>query len=82
MNQECAALRENEHLNAVEYKPDWPKCDLTDFSRLRIEEGQIHFRLYRQDGTMQPMTVEDSPMNRLYVSWMQIHDRHTPRPPA
>lgn len=70
------------NLDAVEYKPDWPKCDLTDFSKLRIENGRIHFKLYRQDGSFQPMTVEDTDMNRRYVSWMQIHDRRAPTGPS
>jgi hypothetical protein len=56
---------------------DWPKCDLNDFSKLTIRDGRIHYRLYRQDGTMQEMDCADTHDNRLYVSWFQIHDRYT-----
>lgn len=65
----------NEHENATTYKPDWGKCDLTDFSKLRISDGLLHYGVYQQDGSMQPMTCADTYQNRLYVSWFQIHDR-------
>ena len=63
------------HLHGDWYKPEWPKCDLTDFSKLTIKDGVIHFFLYQQDGTKQPMQIPDTYDNRLYVSWFQIHDR-------
>lgn len=63
--------------NFQAYKIVWPKCDLNDFSKLRISDGRIHFGLYRQDGSMQEMAVADTHQNRLYVSWFQIHDRYT-----
>ena len=50
---------------------------LNDFSKLRIESGVIHYRLYRQDGTFQPMTCRDTQSNRLFVSWVQKFDRYT-----
>lgn len=67
------------NLDAVQYRPEWPSCELTDFSKLTIAGGRLHFKLYRQDGTFQAMAVADTDMNRRYVSWMQIHDRYTPR---
>lgn len=59
------------------YHPDWPKCDLNDFSSLDCREGKIFYRLYQQDGTLQEMNCTDTYQNRLYVSWVQIHDRYT-----
>jgi hypothetical protein len=50
---------------------------LGDFSRLNISDGVIHYRLYRQDGTFQPMTCRDTQSNRLFVSWVQKFDRYT-----
>jgi hypothetical protein len=55
------------------YKP----MALDDFSKLRIEDGVIHYRLYRQDGSMQHMTCADTQSNRLFVSWVQKFDRYT-----
>jgi hypothetical protein len=46
-------------------------------ARLDIRDGEIHYRLYRQDGSMQPMSCRDTPSNRLFVSWAQAHDRYT-----
>lgn len=51
------------------------KCDIHDFSKLRIEDGKIKYRLYRQDGSMQDMETTDTVSHRLFVSWVQIHDR-------
>lgn len=51
---------------------------LTDFSKLDIRDGVIHYRLYQQDGALQPMTVKDTYEMRLLVSWIQAHDRYTP----
>lgn len=48
---------------------------LDDFSRLDIREGVIHYRLYQQDGSLQPMTCKDTFENRLFVSWVQKFDR-------
>lgn len=48
---------------------------VTDWSKLRIEDGVIHYRLYQQDGGSQPMTCPDTIENRNFVSWVQIHDR-------
>ena len=52
-------------------------ADLRDFSRLDIRDGMIHYRLYQQDGSLAPMTARDMPDNRLFVSWVQIHDRYS-----
>lgn len=51
--------------------------DVRDFSKLRLEAGIIHYKLYTQDGKMVDMTVKDTLSNRLLVSWIQIHDRYT-----
>lgn len=59
------------------YVIDWPPCDLTDFSKLDIRDGAIHFRLYDQAGELQPMVIKDTHQNRLYASWIQIHDRYS-----
>jgi len=48
--------------------------DLNDFSKLRIEGGRIHYFLYQQDGTKQPMSCPDTTTNRLAVSWFQKFD--------
>lgn len=55
---------------------DMARCDLLDFSKLNIRDGVIHYALFQQDGSMQPMTCADHRSNRLYVAWMQIHDRN------
>lgn len=47
-----------------------------DLSKLKIIDGRIHFFLYQQDGTKQPMDIEDTHRNRMAVSWFQIHDRY------
>ena len=60
----------------TQYRPAWPACDLTDFSKLRIVDGRIHYRLYQQDGTMQDMDCADTRENRMTISWFQIHDRY------
>lgn len=60
----------------IEYEP----CALRDFSKLKIVDGVIHYRLYQQDGSMVNMTVRDTYSNRLFVSWVQVHDRYTPPP--
>jgi hypothetical protein len=51
---------------------------LRDFSKLNIRDGLIRYALYQQDGSMQPMTVRDSYEMRLFISWVQQHDRYTP----
>lgn len=52
--------------------------DIRDFSKLRIENGRIHYFLYGQDGTKVAMDVPDTLSNRLFVSWVQIHDSPPP----
>jgi hypothetical protein len=46
-------------------------------ARLDVRDGHIHYRLYQQDGSMQAMSCRDTPSNRLFVSWVQAHDRYT-----
>jgi hypothetical protein len=62
--------------DGIEYQP----CVVTDFSKLNIKDGVINYKLYLQDGTFMPMTIKDSYKNRLFVSWVQIHDRYTNPP--
>lgn len=49
---------------------------LTDWSKLRIVDGVIYYRIYLQDGSMQAMTAIDNFHNRQCVAWIQIHDRY------
>lgn len=51
--------------------------ELVSKAKLELRDGQIHYRLYRQDGSMQAMSCRDTPFNRLFVSWVQAHDRYT-----
>lgn len=55
-----------------EYEP----CKVTDFSKLDIRDGAIHFFLYAQDGSKTPMKYENTYCNRLLVSYIQIRDRY------
>jgi hypothetical protein len=55
---------------------EWEPCKITDFSKLDIRDGLIHYRLYDQEGNFTSMTVKDTHSNRLFVSWVQIHDRY------
>lgn len=48
----------------------------TDWSRLKIVDGTIHYRLYKQDGSIQSMTCADNVENRNFVSWVQMRDRY------
>ena len=56
-----------------EYVPN----KINDFSKLKIHNGVIHYKLYSQSGDFVPMTIKDTYSNRLFVSWVQIHDRYT-----
>lgn len=55
---------------------EYEKCDIHDFSKLNIKDGVIHYKLYNQEGGFVNMTVKDTLSNRLFVSWVQIHDRY------
>ena len=55
------------------------KRDIRDFSKLRIESGVIHYFIHGQDGTKVAMTAPDRLDNRLFVSWVQIHDSYVER---
>lgn len=66
----------SEWVTEIEYEP----CSPRDFSKLKIVDGSIHYRLYQQDGTMVAMTIADTYSNRLLVSWIQIHDRYVSGP--
>lgn len=48
---------------------------------MRVASGVIHYRLYRQDGTMQPMSCSDTDDNRRYVLWMSKFDKYQSRLP-
>lgn len=56
---------------------DWEPSVLTDFSKVRRHDGVISYKLYGQDGVFIPMTCADTYSNRLFVSWVQIHDRYS-----
>ena len=47
---------------------------LIRLEKLNIRDGVIHYFIYQQDGSKQPMTCRDSQHNRMFVSWVQIHD--------
>jgi hypothetical protein len=49
-------------------------AEIADFSKLRIIDGRIHYRIRQQDGSFQTMSCADTQSNRLFVSWVQIHD--------
>lgn len=53
------------------------KSEIRDFSKLDIRDGVIHYKLYQQDGSMTSMTVKDTYEMRLFVSWVQVHDRYS-----
>lgn len=67
---------ENTEYLGEQYKPQWGKCDLNDFSKLKIEDGKIFVKIYQQDGSMQEMIYKNTQENRLLCSWIQIHDRY------
>lgn len=48
-----------------------------DTSKLNIQEGIINYKIYRQDGTFQPMSAPDTFHNRQCVDWIQSFDRYT-----
>lgn len=41
---------------------------------MKIQNGTIDYKLYRQDGTFQPMTCSDTTDNRMFVEWVQRFD--------
>lgn len=49
--------------------------NVQDWSKLRIVDDVIHYSIYQQDGTMQPMTAPNTLHNRQIISYIQIHDR-------
>lgn len=51
---------------------------MMDTAKLDIRNGVIHYALYQQDGSLQPMQTRDTYENRRFVEWVQIHDRYTP----
>lgn len=51
---------------------------LLETAKLDIRNGAIHYKIYQQDGSMQPMTCRDTTSNRVFISWLQSHDRYTP----
>lgn len=48
-----------------------------DGTKLDIRDGWIAYRIYSQDGSMIDMSILDTPHNRRFVEWVQIHDRYT-----
>lgn len=72
-------------LKACRFESDLPhqilkdiemKCDISNFSKLDIRNNIIYYFIYQQDGSKQLMTLPDTTSNRLFVSWVQIHDRY------
>ena len=61
---------------------DFAKGSVSDCSKLRIRDGVIHYGIYQQDGTMQPMTAPDTMHNRQIVSYIQMVDRNVGYPGA
>jgi len=55
----------------------YESCRITNFDKLDIRDGVIHYKLYNQEGDLTPMTIKNTYENRLFVSWVQIHDRYT-----
>jgi hypothetical protein len=48
---------------------------LVDLSKLDIRDGTINYFIYQQNRTKQPMSCPDTPHNRQFVSYVQIHDQ-------
>lgn len=48
-----------------------------EFPKLDIRNGVIHYKLYRQDGTLQLMETKDTLDNKFIVDWIQQFDRYT-----
>lgn len=61
---------------------EFKKGNVNDWSKLRIVDGVIHYGVYQQDGSLQPMTAPDTMHSRQVVSWIQIHDRNVGYPGA
>ena len=49
-----------------------------DDTKVRRTNGRIHYFLYQQNGSKQAMHCADTPSNRIFISWMQIHDAPPP----
>ena len=43
---------------------------------LDIRDGEIHYRLYAQDGTIIPMTMSDTSDHRKFAEWTRRFDRY------
>ena len=57
--------------------PDWLQAMLGRICYFLGRGETIHYRLYQQDGTMQPMACSNTQSNRLFVSWVQKFDRYS-----
>ncbi len=42
--------------------------------KLNIRDGVIFYKLRQQDDSFIEMTIKDTPHNRRFVAWVQIHD--------
>ncbi|MFO0958248.1 MAG: hypothetical protein U0800_12615 [Isosphaeraceae bacterium] len=58
-------------MTAAPICPALPENELLAKAKLDIRDGRIHYGLYQQDGSMQPMDCPDTHDNRLLVSWIQ-----------
>lgn len=69
------AQSDGDRLTVDESRVRFDRGPVYDLSKLRIRDGVIHYRIYRQDGSMQDMTCPDTHANRFVVDWIQSHDR-------
>jgi hypothetical protein len=49
-------------------------ADMIRHEKLNIVGGRIHYKIRQQDGSFQPMSCANTLTNRMFVSWVQIHD--------
>lgn len=47
---------------------------MIDLSKLKIINGLIYYKIRQQDNSFIEMNCKDTLSNRLFVSWVQIHD--------
>jgi hypothetical protein len=66
---------EDIHLGQAINIKELMRGNVLDFSKLRIQDDEIHTFIYQQDGSKQPMIYANTFSNRVFVSWLQIHDR-------
>jgi len=45
--------------------------------KAELKDGVISAFIYDQEGTLQPLKVKDTLMNRCFIQWLQRHDRYS-----